>query len=210
MADARAGDTVRVLAGTYFGPLQLKDGVQLESAVFRGATILAASPKIDVAVAATGIRGARFSGFRIVSTEQGSIQTAIQLLQSDVQLDGLEITGASVAGIEIGDGSRSILTGNWIHDQGGVGIYVHESAAPELIENQIVANGKAANAPKPGVEVREGARPALIRNVVAGNGAEPLPNVELWRPRNWFWRRREIPSGVNPVIHPPVPAEAKK
>ena len=67
MAEARPGDTVEVPGGEYREQVRLKDGVTLRARVPREPKLRAAPLSSGPAVIAEGVRGARFSGFRILA-----------------------------------------------------------------------------------------------------------------------------------------------
>ena len=96
-------------------------------------------------------------------------------------MEGVEITGALTAGIDVSGADRSTVRASYLHDNPGGGVLVAESSAPRLVNNLIAANGRAAGSPAhPGVEVRGAARPELVENRFQGNGAGGvlLPTAE--------------------------------
>ena len=176
---ARSGQTVLVAPGEYRETVQLRDGVRLVSQVPRGAVILPPQGTGVPAVTAQGVTDAGFQGFRISGDPQTPLQVGLRLADSEVDVEGVEISGAATAAIEITGADRSSVRYSFLHGNPGGGMIVSGESAPRLLHNLIVSNGHMA-VTRPGVEVREGARPELIENRIAGNGggAVLLPSAE--------------------------------
>ncbi|HTG36374.1 MAG TPA: protein phosphatase 2C domain-containing protein [Thermoanaerobaculia bacterium] len=171
LAQAGPGQTVEVAPGIYREALQLRSGVSLVSRVPRGALILPPAGSGVPAVTAQGVEGARIAGFRIAGDAQAPLQVGLRLADSAVEVDGVEISGAQTAAIDLAGADRSEIHHSYLHDNPGGGVLVEASAAPRLLSNLIAGNGRAApGAPShPGVEVREGAQAELIENRFVGN-----------------------------------------
>jgi serine/threonine protein phosphatase PrpC len=171
LGKASPGDTVEVMPGTYRETLQLRSGVALVSRVPRGAILLPPPGSSQPAISAQAVVDASVEGFRIAGDAQAPLQVGIRLTDSDVGIDGVEITGAQTAAIDMVGPDRSEVRYSLLHDNPGGGVLVEASAAPRLIANLIAGNGWAPGAPtRPGVEVRNGARPDLVENRFEGNG----------------------------------------
>jgi serine/threonine protein phosphatase PrpC len=172
---AEPGQTIEVAPGEYEGPVVLQDGVSLVSQKPRGAVIRLPQGVAEPAVSADGIRGIRFIGFRIVGSPEAPLAMGLRLADSAVDVENVEISGASTAGLELAGADRSAVSFSFIHDNPGVGVIVRGQAAPRLQNNLIHRNGTLpAGQPAalaPGVEIREEARPQLIDNKFEGNGA---------------------------------------
>jgi serine/threonine protein phosphatase PrpC len=181
LAQAEAGQTVEVAPGTYHESLQLPAGVELVSRVPRAAVLLPPPGSGAPAVSAQGVSGARLAGFRIAGDPQSPLQVGLRLAGSEVEVEGVEITGALTAGIDVSGADRSTVRASYLHDNPGGGVLIAEGAAPRLLNNLIAANGRVAGSPaRPGVEVRGTARPELVENRFQGNGAGGvlLPTAE--------------------------------
>jgi serine/threonine protein phosphatase PrpC len=181
LAQAEAGQTVEVAPGTYHEALQLPPGVELVSRVPRAAVLLPPPGSGAPAVSAQGVSGARLAGFRIAGDPQSPLQVGVRLADSEVEVEGVEITGALTAGIDVSGADRSTVRASYLHDNPGGGVLIAEGAAPHLVNNLIAANGRVAGSPaRPGVEVRGTARPELVENRFQGNGAGGvlLPTAE--------------------------------
>jgi hypothetical protein len=164
MEEARAGDTVEVLAGEYREQVRLKSGVILRSRVPRDASLRAA-PMLSngPAVIAEGVTRARISGFRILADEQIPLSVGIRLVESEVEVEDMEVDRAGV-GVEI-HGGRVALVGNAVHDCGSEGILI--LGGTQWLSHNAIQRNKGA-----GVAARDGARPALIGNVIEKNSLE--------------------------------------
>ncbi len=171
LARAKPGQRVEVAPGEYRESVQLRDGVALVSLVPRAAVILPPAGSAEPAVTAQGIADAGLMGFRITGDAQAPLQVGLSLTASAVEVEGVEIAGASAAGITVSGNDRSTIRYSYLHDNPGGGVLVEGPAAPRLLGNLIARNGRPPATPvRPGVEVREGAMPELIDNRLDGNG----------------------------------------
>jgi len=180
MEEARAGDTVEVLAGEYREQVRLKSGVNLRSRVPRDASLRAAPMSNGPAVIAEGVKRARIGGFRILADLQMPLSVGIRLVDSEVEVEDMEVDHAGV-GIEI-HGGNATLAGNAVHDCSSEGVLILGAGTPWLSHNSIQRNKGA------GIAARDGARPALIGNVIEKNSLE-LPagtDMALIRERNFL------------------------
>jgi PPM family protein phosphatase len=212
---ARPGQTIEVAPGEYREALQLREGVSLVSPVPRGAVILPPAGSGLPAVTAQGIGGARLAGFKIAGDAQAPLQIGLRLADSAVEVEGIEIAGAAAAGIAVSDGDRSTVRYSYLHDNPGGGVLVVAPAAPRLLHNLIVRNGRPPATPaRPGVEVREGAQPELIGNRIEGNGgggvalpaADRADEVFAWNSFGAAGRAEAVRTAPPP--RPATPQEA--
>ncbi|HTQ54000.1 MAG TPA: protein phosphatase 2C domain-containing protein [Bryobacteraceae bacterium] len=168
LAHARPGDTVEVSAGEYPERLRLKDGVTVrgrepEVPVLRADPL---APGAAVAVVAEGVHGARLSGFRIRADEQAPLAAAVTIADADLHLEDTEIIGAAT-GVEIRGKSESVLRANSIQDCKEAAVRVTGDAAPRILFNVILHNGR-------GLVVESPARAVLQGNTFRDDGAEPV------------------------------------
>lgn len=170
LSKAKSGQTVLVAPGEYREALQIRSGVKLVSAVPRGAVILPPAGSGVPAITAQRVSGARIEGFRIAGDAQTPLQLGLRLVDSSVEVEGVEITGALTAGIDFAGADRSTVRYSLVHGNPGGGMLVEGTAAPRLLHNLIVGNGRPPAVLRPGIEVREGARPTVIENRIEGNG----------------------------------------
>jgi len=170
LAEARPGDTVDVTPGEYNESIQLKSGVTLESRVPREAVLRLTAPA-GPAVLAQSIKDARLSGFRIAADAQAPLATGVLIIESSVNLDQVEIEGASV-GIEVRGASRVSLVANAIHDCLGESLLISGPVDAWLAHNSFQRN-------KGGLVARDGARPALAGNVFEKNPIVLPPGISM-------------------------------
>jgi hypothetical protein len=172
------------LAGEYREQIKLKTGVTLRSRLPREAVLRAAPLANGAAVFADGVKDARVTGLRIVADEQMPLPVAIKLLNSDVEVDDVEIDHAGI-GMEI-HGGAALLVGNAVHDSGAEGILMLGGAGHWLSHNSLQRNKGA------GVAARDGAKAALVGNIFEKNSLElpgadtNLADTNLIRERNFF------------------------
>ncbi|MEO8598051.1 MAG: protein phosphatase 2C domain-containing protein [Candidatus Solibacter sp.] len=168
MAEARSGDTVEVPEGEYREQVRLKDGVTLRARVPREPKLRAAPLSSGPAVIAEGVKGARFSGFRILADSESPLSAGIALRDSVVEIDDVEVKGAGV-GIEIRGSASPVLRANAIRDCLAEGVLILGPSSPWLSHNLLQGNKGA------GVAARDGAKPSLIGNTFDRNVLEPPP-----------------------------------
>ena len=181
LARAKPGQRIEVAPGEYHERIALRAGVAVLSRTPRGAVLLPPLPSTPAgetpakraapAVTARGVHGARLSGFKVVGSAAAPWSVGVRLDGSEVELDGVEVTGTSGTGIEIRGADRSTVRYGYVHGNGGPGIVVGGDAAPRLQGNLIAGNGTRPGALAPGVEVRGAAVPLLTENRIEGNGA---------------------------------------
>ena len=217
LGQARPGQTILVSPGVYREAVQLRDGVKLVSADPGGAAILPPQGSGVPAVTAQSVQDARIEGFRIAGDGQALLQVGLRLADSRVEVEGVEISGAATAGIEIAGADLSTVRYSYVHDNPGGGVLVEGNAAPRLLHNLILNNGRAAGGPpRPGVEVRGAARPALIENRIEGNGgggvALPAPGraneVFAWNSFGGTPRAAAVRVSPAPATPSPPPGQS--
>jgi serine/threonine protein phosphatase PrpC len=198
LEQAEPGQTVEVAPGDYLGPLELKDGVNLVSPTPRGAVVRLPKGIAEPAVSGDGVHSVRFAGFRIVGGIGGiggaesPLATGLRLADSAVDVEDVEISGASTAGLEIAGADRSVLRFCFIHDNPGAGVIVRDQAVPHLVQNLILRNGLEKTSPGPGVEIRDTARPQIVQNRLENNGA-----AAVWLPADSAPERVDEVFGFN-------------
>lgn len=161
---ATPGDTISVSPGEYHEALHLRSDVTLISTKLHGAKISAP----QIVVSAENIHHARFSGFDIV----GPGEVGMRVLNSDLEIAGVTISGMHGNGIEI-EGGQASLQASTVEQNAGMGIYVHGAASPRIEHNTIVNNGHGSER-LPGVFIAGSATPHLSGNVITNNGAEQV------------------------------------
>ncbi|HEV7518427.1 MAG TPA: right-handed parallel beta-helix repeat-containing protein, partial [Thermoanaerobaculia bacterium] len=216
LSQARPGQRIEVAPGQYHERITLRDGVDLVSRVPRGAVLLppaaageTPAARVLPAISASGVHGGRLSGFKVMGTAAAPWSVGVRLDSSEVELDGVEVTGMSGAGIEVRGADRSTVRYAFVHENGGPGIAVSGEAAPRLLSNLIAGNGTRSGGLAPGVEVRGTAVPLLAGNRIEGNGGGgvTLPGPEradeVFRWNSFATLPRE--QAVRAAPAPPVP-----
>jgi parallel beta-helix repeat protein len=198
---ARSGDAIHVEPGEYAEHLVLTGSIRLVSVVPHAAVIV---PPADGSGSASAVElhagDARFSGFRVAGDQTRSIAVGIRLRRAGGEIDGVEVTGARVAGITIDGQSTATIRSCYIHDNAGIGVVVGQSARPKLLHNVISDNGRQADA-KPGLEVHETAKPVLFGNIIANNAVDAIRGLSA--------AQREEVARDNVIGKPAVPAPVK-
>jgi serine/threonine protein phosphatase PrpC len=185
MDEARAGDTVIVPAGEYREQVRLKDGVTLRARVPREPVLRAAPMSGGPAVTADHVTGARLSGFRILADAAMPLNIGIDLRDSSVEIDDVEVKGAGI-GIAIHGSASPVLRANAIRECLAEGLLILGPSQPWLSHNLFQANKGAA------VAAREGARPSLLGNVIDHNTLDvPGDPAEIKRQNNIL----DVPAG---------------
>lgn len=156
---AQPGDTIVAAPGEFSEPVRLKSGVNLLSQK-AGATTLKGR------VSADGVRGARFSGFRILAGDVG-----IAIKDGDLEIDRVEISGARSAAVLFSGTAAGSLSGSFLHGNAGIGIAIRDHAAPSIENNRIVENAKY------GIEILSPEHPALSGNTILG-GIDAIATVK--------------------------------
>jgi PPM family protein phosphatase len=154
---AAAGDSILVEPGTYRGNLKLREGL---SVLGKQAVIHAEG----TVVVADGVKTGRFAGFLI---RGDAPETGIAIVNSDLEIAALEITGMQKAGVVIGGTSTATLRGSRIIANAGPGIIVRDSARPVIHQNTVAGN-------RLGIQIRDTAVPVLTGNFIADNGPEQV------------------------------------
>jgi len=205
---AAAGDTVMIGAGEYREALQLPEGVTL---VGTRASVLrppVGAPATWTAITIQGVSHGRVAGLLIAPSPGQTLATGLVVADASVDIDDIEITGASMAGVEFRAGARAILRRSFVHDNPGAGVVVRAGAEPRLEFNVILHNGTRPGAPAPGVLVDAGARPLLVANGIGANGGPAIagwPQAELTE----LGRQNALSPTPGPPPAPTAPARRR-
>ena len=184
---ARSGDTVEVAPGDYGLPVRLKSGVTLRSRAPRGAVLHAT-------VVAEAVRESKVIGLRVAADALHPLAQGILLVDSEVEVNDVEVSGAGV-GIEIRGAASPVLVGNAIIDCVGDGILISGPSTPWLSHNSLLRNGRA------GVAAHDGANPELVGNVFEKSGPDlpPGANMDAIRQTNFFFNVKQPFLNLKPA-----------
>jgi serine/threonine protein phosphatase PrpC len=182
LAEAKDGDTVIVPPGEYRETVALKGGVNVIARPPLGAILRAAALSTGPAVVANHVAGARFTGFSIQADPAMPLTTGILLVNSNVEVDDNEISGAG-NGIEIQTTAEIRPSNSWndfqphllanaVRDCTGIGVLITGPVQPWMSHNSILRN-------KVGLVAREGARPSMVGNVFEKNGLDLPADMDL-------------------------------
>jgi PPM family protein phosphatase len=183
---ARNGDTVEVAPGEYVEPVRLRSGITLRSRMPREAVLRAP-------VLAEAVRDSKIVGLRIAADALHPLAQGILLVDSEVEVSDVEVSGAGV-GIEIRGAASPVLVGNAVLDCAADGILISGPSPPWLSHNSLLRNGRA------GVAAHDGANPAVVGNVFEKNGLD-LPegaNMDALRQTNFFLGLKPQRGGRKP------------
>lgn len=187
MVQARAGDTIDVLTGEYREEIRLKNGVTLRSRTPGDAVLRAAPAGSGPPILADKVTGARVSGFRILGDASLPLRQAVLLIDSSIELDDLDIQGASI-GVEI-RGGHDTLHASRIADCLERGLVITSGAAPWITHNSFESTRGAS------LVVDESSHPVFVENVF-GKGAIEIPPelAPIFKQRNIFLQPQPQPQ----------------
>jgi serine/threonine protein phosphatase PrpC len=178
MQRARAGTEVIVEPGEYRERLRLKSGVRVRSRVSRGASIRlpGGASENDAAILAADIDGAEVAGFKIVGDAATPLGVGLLARHAGVVISDLEISGAQLTAIEIGEGRTPTILATSVHDNPGAGLTIRAGATPRITHSQFARNGMSERAAG-AIVMDAGARPYLRANVFHGILAESFAGL---------------------------------
>jgi parallel beta-helix repeat protein len=171
LTEARANDTVEVLAGEYPEQVNLKSGVNLRSRVPREARLIA-TVGTGPAMVAKDVHNARVSGFLIQGDAKTPLATGILLDNSSVDIESVDIEGFNV-GIEIRGAANPTVSGNAIHDCIAEGLLIAGPSSP-LISHNTFQRIKG-----PAIAARDGAKPEIVGNTFEKSTLVLPPEIPL-------------------------------
>ena len=191
LAAAHPGDTVEVQPGEYHEQVRLRGGVTLRSRVPLEATLRTPALSPGPAVIAQDVQNARLSGFRLTGDGPSPLSAGILLINSEVEIDNVEVQGAGT-GVEVRGGRGVSLSASVIEDCLTDGLVI--SGSDPWISHTIFRRNKHA-----GLAARDGAAPVLRDNIFEKNTVELPPEMmEAVKANNQFvdigtTRRSELP-----------------
>jgi hypothetical protein len=157
------------------------------------------------AIYGEGVKNVRISGFLIQGDEKLPLTAGIVLKDSEVEVDGVDVSGAGT-GIEIRGGGNVSLTGNAIHDCLREGVLIVGASTPWISHNSFQRNIVS------GLAAREGARPSLVGNVFEKNTLDLPPEVpmDVVKTRNFLLDAKPRQLVSPRAGHAPALSEGKK
>ncbi len=177
VGSARSGDTVVVGPGEYREAVMFKSGVSIDGSLGSVLKPPLGAPAGWTAVSVSGVTSGRLSGLAIAGTAEQPVGTGVLVDRSSIVIEGIEISGATTAGVAFGPGGQPVLRQSWLHDNSGPGVVIRAHAEPRLEQNVILHSGPAGSPSVPAVLVEPGARPTLVANGLSGLGG---PAVAGW------------------------------
>src|SRR5204862_4177728 len=114
------------------------------------------------------VRSVRIEGFRVLGTASAPIAVGMAIDNSQIELSDVEITGTTIAALDIGGASDVLIQGSLVHDNQGAGVIVREPASGSLIHNFVSGNGVATA--RPGLELIGRGGLSLFGNIFKHNG----------------------------------------
>jgi serine/threonine protein phosphatase PrpC len=177
LKQARPIDTIHVGAGEYREALVITTAVTLVGSRESVIRPPLGAPADWTAITVRDATGGSVSGFRIVASPEERLGTAIAVERASVELDDLEISGATTAGVDFREGARGALRRSFVHRNGGAGLVVRTGAEPRVEFNVILHNGSGSTTGAPGVLVEAGGRPALANNGIGHNSGPAVSGV---------------------------------
>jgi len=177
MAQAKAGDTIRVEPGEYRAPIEVRAGIALVSARRHQAIIrpaLGGEPSTAVSIHASH---ARLAGFRIAGDVERPLDVGVRVVGRGIEVDDVDVAGAAQAAVLFEERSDGTLTGSSLRDNPGPGVLVRPGATAALRHNVIAANGRQPGKARPGVELQDPARAVLSGNIITGNGEDQVSGL---------------------------------
>lgn len=201
LEEARPGDTVDVPKGDYHEALRLKSGVTIRG---REAVLFPpAGSDPAVAVTAEGAGNAVVEGLKIRADSAAHWDRVVRTQAGELLLRDVEVSGALGPGIEaFGDAAVTIEKSS-IHDNGGPGILIRDTAFATITADRITANGLDGDMRSPGIEIASITPSRIAGNQIFGNGAAEgiwqrlAPTKELleqntFSPENRKGRKKDV------------------
>jgi Right handed beta helix region len=118
------------------------------------------------------------------------LAVGIGLTGGAISIVNVEVSGATKAGIEFGEGSSASVLGSEIHDNPGAAIFVRSGANPLIANNVFTKNGMSERA-SGSLVIHPGSTPQFERNVFVGLSPEVFVTLDesarlSLKKLNWF------------------------
>jgi serine/threonine protein phosphatase PrpC len=173
---AGPGDRIELAPGEYRERLRMTDGVRIHARSAGTAVVRPPLPSNGdtAAVIADGIHGAELRGVVIRAGPEPAVAVGIRIVNSDLRVYDVEVSGATRAAVWIDGESNALLIGNYLHSNPGSGVVAAGFSKPRLLGNVIQQNGDSRPKPVPAVVIMENSEPEVLRNVISGNAGEGI------------------------------------
>ncbi len=187
---AKRGTTIVVEPGEYRETLVLRSDVRLVSRIRHGAVVRLPgnASETDAAIVARDVTGAAVEGFRVIGDAATPLGTGVAVMNAQVSISGVVITGAARAAIHVDPGSDVSLLGNDIRDNPGAALAIQSGANATVSHNVFMRNGSAGGGRV--MIVEEPGGPRFVSNVFVGMSPHALaesPEARAALARaNWF------------------------
>ncbi|MGO9231588.1 MAG: protein phosphatase 2C domain-containing protein [Bryobacteraceae bacterium] len=179
LAEAHPGDIVQFAAGReYRQPVRLKSGITFrgsqtgEAANGSCAILRLASGTAGPAVLADNVRDVRLQGLRILADPKSPIPQGILLIDSNVEIDDVQIEGATI-GIELRGSSKLVMRASTIRDSLAEGLLASGPSSLWLSHNSFLHNHGS------NLAARDGAQAWLTRNVFDKSTLKLPPELNM-------------------------------
>src|SRR5687767_11519338 len=211
--DAEPGSEIVVEPGEYREQLVLKDGIRVVSRVPRAARIRLPVAVPDAqpipAILARDVSGAEVVGLAIVGDSATPLAVGIYVKDSAVSIVDVEITGATMAAVDLSGGGASALLASDIRDNPGAALVVRDGASPRIAHNSFQRNAASERAAGTLV-VEAGAAPLFFRNVFLGLSPDSFVTMnsaarQALKDNNWF-----VPLTERTPSRPNTPARSQR
>ena len=127
--------------GEYRETMMLKSYIRVVSRVPHGALIRlpGSASDVDAAIQAHDVTDAAVEGFKVIGDAATPLGNGIAVMNSEVSMSGIEITGAARAAVEVDATSRVRLIGSDIHDNPGAALVLRPGANARDLAQRIHA-----------------------------------------------------------------------
>ncbi len=178
LAVAAEGDTIELAPAIYDEPFRIeKSDIRIEGsgALLRPKPTAEGSDGITITKAA----GVQIRNLRISGDADGDLLAGIHIVDSQVTLRNVHVTGAAGPGIEAAGASTLNMDATSIRDCSGPGMLLRGAAVLILKYSAIVGNGRDPGDRQPGIMVESPVAPVLAGNTFANNGGPAITQPDL-------------------------------
>ena len=178
LAQARAGDVIRLAPGDYREAITIDRAVTLigePGAVIRAPlgtvapwTAIAVTADVEVELLALDIAGA----------DGQPVTTGIAVGAGSLRMIGVAISGATDNAIAIAAGARADIQGVTVRDNPGAGIRIAHGADVRVSHSAVMRNGSGSRPARAGIVFEAGASATLVGNAIGDNGGGAIAGAD--------------------------------